>query len=168
MSYQDDWSQKTAWRGHLSNLLPASWDMNHAHISLTSTMGLPFLVFQITTRDVWLTTITLTLLKTLCTLLQKKNRTFWIKFVSGSYKSAQCSHSKRKINVRWNHKSIQSYCNLRHENDGEVEPVPWVSQEGKRQQTESSCKYLYRWLKCVNGSERIPRRYSWESRKMQC
>lgn len=50
----------------------------------------------------------------------------------------------------------QCYCYLRHDNDAEVQPVPWISQEGERHYTESSREYLYRRLESVNASESIP------------
>lgn len=47
-------------------------------------------------------------------------------------------------------------CDIRHDDDGEVQPVPGISQEGERHYTESSGKYLDRRLKGVNSSKSIP------------
>lgn len=47
-------------------------------------------------------------------------------------------------------------CDVRHDNDGEIQPVPGVPQEGEGHDAESSGKDLDGRLKRVNGSERVP------------
>lgn len=55
--------------------------------------------------------------------------------------------------------NIMEQCDIRHDDDGEVQPVPGISQEGERHYTESSGKYLDRRLKGVNSSKSIPEKY---------
>lgn len=47
---------------------------------------------------------------------------------------------------------------LRHRNDHEIQPVPWVSKECKIVYTESSCGDFNKWLKSINSCERVPER----------
>lgn len=49
---------------------------------------------------------------------------------------------------------------LRHDDDGEVQPVPWIPQKGEGHDTESSGKDLYNWLESVNSSKSVPEKYS--------
>lgn len=56
----------------------------------------------------------------------------------------------------WTSLHVVEHCNVRHDNDGEVQPVPGVPQEGEGHDAESSGKDLDGWLESVNGSERVP------------
>jgi len=46
----------------------------------------------------------------------------------------------------------------RHDNDTEIQPVPWVSEEGEGLYAEASGQDLNQRLECVNASECIPGR----------
>ena len=47
---------------------------------------------------------------------------------------------------------------LRHRNDHEIQPVPWVSEKRKAVYTESSRADFYKGLKRINSSECVPER----------
>lgn len=49
---------------------------------------------------------------------------------------------------------------LRHRNDHEIQPVPWISQECKPIYTEASRSDLYKRLERINSRERVPGRQS--------
>lgn len=46
----------------------------------------------------------------------------------------------------------------RHDNDTEIQPVPWVSEEGEGLYAEPSGQDLNQRLECVNASECISER----------
>lgn len=52
----------------------------------------------------------------------------------------------------------QSEKYLRHWNDHEIQPVPWISKEGEIIYTESSCGDFNKWLKSINSCECVPAR----------
>lgn len=45
---------------------------------------------------------------------------------------------------------------LRHNDNTEIQPVPWISKEGEFCHAKSSRQYFYQWLKSVNASESVP------------
>lgn len=47
---------------------------------------------------------------------------------------------------------------LRHRNDHEIQPVPWISEECKPVYTEASRRDFYKRLKCINSCECVPAR----------
>lgn len=47
---------------------------------------------------------------------------------------------------------------LRHRNDHEIQPVPWISKECKPVYTEASRADFYKRLKCINSRECVPAR----------
>lgn len=46
---------------------------------------------------------------------------------------------------------------LRHDNHAEVQPVPWIPQEGEWSDAESSRQNFYQRLKRVDAREGVPR-----------
>lgn len=50
---------------------------------------------------------------------------------------------------------------LRHWDDHEIQPVPWVSEKGEAVYSEASGNYFCKWLKRIDTCEGIP----WEERE---
>lgn len=64
------------------------------------------------------------------------------------------------VSVKKRVKTSEMLMYLRHDDDSEVQPVPRISHKGERHHTESSRKYLYNGLECVNSSKSVSEKYS--------
>lgn len=64
--------------------------------------------------------------------------------------------------IHWQSELGEQY--LRHRNDHEIQPVPWISKECKPVYTESSRCDFYKRLKCINSREGVPeRKMCWQN-----
>lgn len=56
---------------------------------------------------------------------------------------------------------------LRHQDNTEIQPIPWILEEGELPHTEAPCQDLYEGLKGVNPCECVPGKQGEEEQEMK-